>query len=279
MNSKYPGISILYEIGTRADVARSYGVSERTIYRWLQKAAKESGSPIEPSNKYPGPKKVAKFKGTRAQMAKKFGVSERTIYRWLNKARTQGEQISSRLPSSKNPGISILDEPGTNSNIAKKFGVSTRTVQKWKQQAREELKKQEVEFDDEEWKKTQEEITKEQEFEIPEEPEEPEEPLGEMPEEIFTEDQMDPIEGLINIVLDHDELVPESSLFRTLTPTEQQAYMEFYIQYQYDMDEHQFYNEETHKMDFSPDFVSTINIWGDEFEDWVTKQYEYSVYG
>ena len=281
MASKYPGISILYEIGSRADVAQAYGVSERTIYRWLDKAAKESGE--KPKPKFPGSKLLANFKGTRKQAAAKFGVSERTIYRWLNKAREQGQQIPSRLPSSKNPGVSILDEPGTNSTIAKKFGVSTRTVQRWKQQAREEVKKSEPEFDSDEWKKKQEEITAPDDsiFEEPEfeEPEFEEEELGEMPEEIFTEDQMDPIEGLINTVLDHEELLAETSLFRTLTPEEQKAYMEFYIQYQYDMDEHQFYNEETHKMDFSPDFVSTINIWGEEFEDWVTKQYEYSVYG
>lgn len=272
MASKYPGISILYEVGTRADLADIYKVSERTIYRWLDKAAKESGE--KPKPRYPGAKRLSSFKGTRAQMAAKFGVSERTIYRWLNKARGEGQQIESRLPVSKNPGISILDEPGTNSAIADKYGVSTRTVQRWKQQAREEVKKQTPE-------ETAEDILEEKQEQPFEEPkfEEPEfEELGEMPEEIFTEDQIDPIEGLINLVLDHEELVEANSLFRTLSPAEQQAYMEFYIQYQYDMDEHQFYNEETHKMDFSPDFVSTLNIWGEEFEDWVTKQYEYSVY-
>lgn len=275
MPTKYPGISILYEVGTRSDLANNYKVSERTIYRWLAKAAKESGSPIEPVSSYPGAKKIAKFKGTRAQLAAKYGVSERTVYRWINKARNEGAQITSRTPSSKNPGIAILDEPGTNAAIADKYGVSTRTVQRWKQKAREEVKKQTPE-------ETAEDILEEKQEEPFEEPkvEEPkiEDELGEMPEEIFTEDQIDPIEGLINLVLDHEELVEANSLFRTLSPAEQQAYMEFYIQYQYDMDEHQFYNEETHKMDFSPDFVSTLNIWGEEFEDWVTKQYEYSVY-
>ena len=276
MASKYPGFQILYEVAdSRADLAQSYGVSERTIYRWLARAAKETGEIPKP--KYPGAKRLASFKGTRAEAAAKYGVSERTIYRWLNKARGEGQQIASRLPSSKNPGISILDEPGTNSTIAEKFGVSTRTVQRWKQQAREELKKQEPEEPLGEY--PEEIITEEPLSEMPEEVIfDEEEELGEMPEEIFTEDQIDPIEGLINLVLDHEELVGDNSLFRTLSPAEQQAYMEFYIQYQYDMDEHQFYNEEMHKMDFSPDFVSTLNIWGDEFEDWVTKQYEYSVY-
>ena len=279
MSSKYPGFQILYEVAdTRADLAQSYGVSERTIYRWLARAAKESGETPKP--KYPGAKRLSSFKGTRAQMAKKYGVSERTIYRWLNKAREQGAQIPSRLPQSKNPGISILDETGTNRTIANRYGVSTRTVQRWKQEAREKIKKQAPE--EEPLSDYPEEIITEEPLpEMPEEvifeDEEPE--LGEMPEEIFTEDQKDPIEGLINIVLEHEELLADTSLFRTLSPVEQQAYMEFYIQYQYDMDEHQFYNEETHKMDFSPDFVSTLNIWGEEFEDWVTKQYEYSVYG
>ena len=279
MPSKYPGFQILYEVAdTRADLAQSYGVSERTIYRWLARAAKESGE--SPKPKYPGAKRLANFKGTRAQAAAKFGVSERTIYRWLNKAREQGNQIPSRLPQSKNPGIAILDETGTNRTIADKYGVSTRTVQRWKQEAREKVKKQKpAEEPLSEYPK--EIITEEPLPEMPEEVifEEEEPELGEMPEEIFTEDQMDPIEGLINIILEHEELLADTSLFRTLSPAEQQAYMEFYIQYQYDMDEHQFYNEETHKMDFSPDFVSTLNIWGEEFEDWVTKQYEYSVYG
>lgn len=271
MPSKYPGISILYEIGSRNELAQSYGVSERTIYRWLDRAAKESGDKIKP--KFPGAKRLANFKGTRKEAAAKFGVSERTIYRWLNKARSQGQQIPSRIATSKNPGIAILDEPGSNRTIANKFGVSPRTVQRWKQKAKEEISQQMPEEII-----TEEIATEEPLAEMPEEVIFDEE-LGEFPEEIFTEDQIDPIEGLINIVLDHEELLDNTSLFRTLSPEEQRAYMEFYIQYQYDMDEHQFYNEETHKMDFSPDFVSSINIWGDEFEDWVTKQYEYSVYG
>ena len=261
MTSKYPGISILYEL------AQSYGVSERTIYRWLDKAAKESGEKIKP--KFPGAKRLANFKGTRKEAAAKFGVSERTIYRWLNKARSQGQQIPSRIAASKNPGIAILDEPGSNKTIAKKFGVSSRTVQRWKQQARDNLNNQIPEQED-----TYEDIYEDTQEDIFQEP-----AFDESDFEEPDQKQEDYIEGLINIVLEHNELVSENSLYRTLSPAEQQAYMEFYIQYQYDMDEHQFYNEEIHKMDFSPDFVSTINIWGDEFEDWVTKQYEFSVYG
>ena len=39
--AKYPGMQILYEVGTRKELAASYGVSERTVYRWLNRAAAE----------------------------------------------------------------------------------------------------------------------------------------------------------------------------------------------------------------------------------------------
>ena len=270
MASKYPGFQILYEVAdSRADLAQSYGVSERTIYRWLARAAKETGETPKP--KYPGAKRLASFKGTRAEAAAKFGVSERTIYRWLNKARGEGQQIASRLPSSKNPGISILDEPGTNITIAQKFGVSTRTVQRWKQQAREELKKQEPE-------QTVEDI-----FEASQEPfEEPkiEQPGTEQPKQEQKEEakeEYNPTEELLNILYESD-VIREGSIFSSLSPAEQLEYLDFYVQWQYDQDEHQFYNEERHKIDFSPDFVSTINMWGFEFEDWVERQYAWSVY-
>ena len=274
MASKYPGQSILYEIGSRADIAQSYGVSERTIYRWLNKAAKESGIKLKKSN-YPGPKRIAAFKGTRKQLAAKYGVSERTAYRWLNKARQQGAQIQSRTPSSSYPGIGILDEQGTNKTIADRYGVSTRTVQRWKQKAKDDLSKQMPKQEDtyeDIYEDTQEDIFQEPDLEPEIEFEEEEE------EEPETDETKLNTEGLINILLDHSELVSDDSLFRTLTPAEQEQYIEFYIQYQYDLDEHQFYNEEKHCIDFSPDFVSTINIWGEEFEDWVTKQYAYAVY-
>lgn len=269
--AKYPGISILYEVGTRADIAKSYGVSERTVYRWMNKARKESGERMQ----YPGAKKIANFKGTRAQMAEKYGVSERTVYRWLNKAKAEGAAIETRTPKSKYPGSQFEFELGTNKELAGIYGVSERTISRWRKRAKKEN------------------------IQASQEPEE----LGEMPEEIFEEPETgeeipeDEFEGweepeaeesqqgepdyteqLINLLLDSD-LISDSSLFRTLRPDEMKQYMEFYIQYQYDMDEHQFYNEETHKIDFSPEFVATINIWGEEFEDWVIKQYEYSVYG
>ena len=111
--SKYPGIQILYEVGTRAELAESYGVSERTMYRWLNKAKAETRE----RQQYPGAKRVANFKGTRKELAAKYNISERTAYRWLNKARSEGADVPSRQARSKYPGAVILEETGTNKSI------------------------------------------------------------------------------------------------------------------------------------------------------------------
>ena len=55
--SKYPGIKLLNEIGTKKDIAAAYGVSERTIYRWQNKAKAESCE----RQQYPGAKAISKF--------------------------------------------------------------------------------------------------------------------------------------------------------------------------------------------------------------------------
>ena len=283
MNTKYPGISILYEVGTRADLAQSYGVSERTIYRWLNKAAKESGTQLNPVSKFPGTRKLKNFKGTRKELAAKFSVSERTIYRWLNKARKQGGQIESRL-GSKYPGWTFAEEKGTNKELAEKYGVSTRTISRWRKKAKkdkfpEEVKTDAEKFDEEEWKRIQEETTNPEAVEEPktEEPEQPEEPGYEETSE--DEDEfINNIKDIINILLDNEALLNPNSIFTALDVKDQIQYIDFYIQYQYDLDEHQFYNPETHTMDFSADFVTNINIWGDEFEDWVKKQFDSEMY-
>ena len=280
--TKYPGSQILYEIGTRTDLAKSYGVSERTIYRWLAKAAKESGITPELKTKYPGAKKIEKFKGTRKQLAMRYGVSERTAYRWINKARAEGAAPESRLPKSKYPGAHILLEDGTNKEIAERYNVSTRTIQRWMKKAEKEVseepktpdQKKAEEFDEEEWKATQEEITtpddEQQKFEDEFFQEEANK------EEIDEKEQV--LEQIGQILLDNPFLVSESSIFRDLLPEEQTQYLDAYIQYQYDLDEHQFYDPETHTMSFDPDFVSNINIWGDEFEEWVNKQFSSDMY-
>lgn len=275
--AKYPGFSILYEVGSRKELAQSYGVSERTIYRWLNKAAKESGISPKVNVKFPGVKKIAKFKGTRKQMAAKYGVSERTIYRWINKARSQGASIPSRANKSKYPGQQILFEVGTNKDLAQSYGVSPRTISRWKKKAQdEEVEKSEPEFDSDEWKKTQEEITAPDISDF-------EEPLGEFPEEIITEPEADESQQTLYDITERllnpdNDLLVDNSIFNTLSVEEQMDYIDMYLQYQYELDEHQFYNPETHTMDFSPDFVSNINIWGDEFEDWAQKQHDYGAY-
>lgn len=278
--ANYPGIQILYEVGTRKELAASYGVSERTIYRWLNRAAAESGLTPKLTAKFPGAKKIEAFKGTRKQLAAKYGVSERTAYRWINKAKAQGANIPSKANKSKYPGEQILYEVGTNKELAKSYGVSPRTVSRWKKKARD---KQEI---DQINRGMPEEIITELEVEE----------LGEFPEEYITEPEIEEPEldfegrefedesqqtlyDITERLLNPDnDLLSDNSIFKTLSVEEQMDYIDMYLQYQYELDEHQFYNPETHKMDFSPDFVSNINIWGDEFEDWAQKQHDYGMY-
>lgn len=274
--AKYPGFAILHEVGTRMEMAQAYGVSERTIYRWLNKAAKESGISPKVNVKFPGAKRIQSFKGTRKAMAAKYGVSERTIYRWLNKARSQGASIPSRANKSKYPGQQILYEVGTNKELAQSYGVSPRTISRWKKKAQ----------DEELTKGLPEEIITEPEEELEEFPEEiiTEEPEAEEPKiefegKEFEDESQQTLYDITERLLNPDnDLLVDNSIFNTLSTEEQMDYINMYLQYQYELDEHQFYNPETHMMDFSPEFVSNINIWGDEFEDWAQKQHDYGSY-
>ena len=96
-------------------------------------------------------------------------------------------------------------------------------------------------------------------------------------EENLSKETLDNLRGISDI-LDNEDLLVDGSIFHNLTTKEKLQYLDAYIQYQYDLDEHQFYNEAEHTMDFSPDFLSTINIWGEEFEEWAQKQFDYSMY-
>lgn len=267
----YPGSSILYEIGSRKELAQSYGVSERTIYRWLNKARAETGAKKDKPRR-PKQSTLENFTGTRKELAKKYGVSERTVYRWLNKAREQGADIASRATASAYPGINILDESGSNRQIAKKYGVSEATIRRWKKKASAGMP---------------EEVFTEDQL--------PEEVFTEdqLPEEIFTDDQLpeeiiikepgseepkSAEEEIINLLFEHEQL-SEDSIFRQFNPAKQQEYISAYIRYQYEMDPGQFYNPKIHDFDFSPDFVSTINMWGDEFETWLTRMEELDEFG
>lgn len=143
--AKYPGSFIINEVGTRKELASIYGVSERTIYRWLNKAAKESGlSPKISKKTHPRDTTLANFKGTRKQLAKKYGVSERTAYRWLEKAKARGTEIPSRRSESKYPGAAVMmniitTSAKTNKQIAEELGVSPGTASRWVRRTKLEI--------------------------------------------------------------------------------------------------------------------------------------------
>ena len=277
--ANYPGAFILNEVGTNKELANIYGVSERTIYRWKDKAKKETGAKAKKPTR-PRTSTLINFKGTRKQLAKKYGVSERTAYRWLQKAKEQGAEIPSRQKKSTYPGAQILIEYGTNKDLAKAYNVSERTIARWKRKARLET---------------------EEPFEIlpleeaPEQPTIPpksEEPITEF-EELF---EVEDTEGLEDEFSEHklynltsiadlltDPQAPvlkENSLYNDLSPNEQLIYIDSYLRFQYGEDEHQFYDESTHQMMYDPDdpnltspgFIANLDIWKDDFEEWLSWQ-------
>ena len=318
--AKYPGDFIINEVGTRRDLARVYGVSERTIYRWLNKAAKESG--LSPKAKARRPRKstLENFKGTRKQLAKKYGVSERTAYRWLKKAREQGAQLPSRQRMSKYPGADVINnimtsQALTNKQIAEQFGVSEQTAARWVRRARLEqpqllpdLRKtgeyrlrrrksengnwvswyEKVEPEDigEPWEVPEPEDVGEP-WEVPKpedvgEPwEVPEPDMWEVePPEQYTGDQ-DISEslardlGYLQALLYDNELIMSDSIFTGLSYNQKIEYLNKYIEHQMEDNPDLFYNRETGEpLDASPDFVVTINIWGEQFEKWLIEQTE-----
>jgi transposase-like protein len=97
--AKYPGSFIINEVGTRKDLANIYGVSERTIYRWLNKAAEESGlSPKISKKRHPRPETLINFKGTRKALAKKYNVTLPIT-----------EEVNKVLFENKDPKTALLD--------------------------------------------------------------------------------------------------------------------------------------------------------------------------
>ena len=239
--TNYPGSYILNEIGTRKELAAAYGVSERTIYRWLDKARKETGEKKSKPRR-PRQSTLENFKGTRKELAKKYGVSERTVYRWLNKARDNGANIPSRQKKKKDAGMP--EEIFTPDQMPEEI------------------------------------ITPDQ---LPEEIF----TADQLPEEIITPDQIDQEDEnnnefavdehgsdllILNNLLYDNELIAGDSVFNSFDKLKQIQFLDAYIKYQDDLDHDKFYNKETHDFDYSPDFVSTINIWGDEFESWVRRE-------
>ena len=263
--SKYPGIQILYEVGTRQELAQSYGVSERTMYRWLNKAKSQTKERQE----YPGAGPIARFKGTRKELAEKYNISERTAYRWLKKARESGADIPSRQAKSKYPGTAILDERGTNKSIGNRYGVSEATIRRWKNRALTE----EVAIG----------IPPVPIGEIPQEEFGPEEPesvlgedledlLGEEPEEYKDYDTFTNVGDLVDDVINMDALSP-NSVFLDLDPTVQREYMYAYIKYQSQHNKDFYYwVEKVGMSDIPSEDIASLNIWGDSFETFVQEQ-------
>lgn len=326
--AKYPGSFIINEVGSVGDLATVYGVSERTIYRWLNKAAKESGIRPHKKHKTPRPSTLANFKGTRKQLARKYGVSESTVYRWIQNAKAGGTDIPSRRQMSKYPGdetiINLLTNTViTNKEIADTYGVSTRTVGRWIRQAKlkvgnllpdlrktgeYKLRRKKVngvwvsyyekveapepatfeDFIDEAY--NPENMTEPPEYEEPEpvfeEPIEGDDEIYEVPDPEqytgsnpdITGDYAQDLGMLTALIYDNDLLV-QNSIFNDLTYNEKVEMLHKYLEKRTDEDPELFYNKETGEyMDTSPEFVSTINIWGRSFEKFIIEQRESDLY-
>ena len=266
--SKYPGIQILYEVGTRQELAQSYGVSERTMYRWLNKAKAQTKERQE----YPGAGPIARFKGTRKELAAKYNISERTAYRWLKKARESGADIPSRQAKSKYPGLAILDEHGTNKSIGDRYGVSEATIRRWKNRAQSEVEAAGM----------PEEFISEDIGDILEGPatdeaesilgEDLDDLLGEQPEEYKDYDTFTNVGDLVEDVINMDVLSPDSE-FLNLDPTVQREYMYAYIKYQSQHNKDLYYwVEKVGMSDIPSEDIASLNIWGDSFETFVQEQ-------
>lgn len=309
--ANYPGSQILFEVGTRSELANIYGVSERTIYRWLNKASAESGlSPKVKKKAHPRPETLANFKGTRKQLAKKYGVSERTAYRWLNKARQGGSLIPSRAKNNY-PGADVINNllatvPLTNKQIADQYGVSERTAARWIRKARQDnpallpdlRKTGEYKLTRKGGYSRYERVTQEEPFTIPEpspefdipdeqpfeEPDYSLPPEDEIPEDFddfadfdISEEMFGNLKGINEVVLSND--LTDSDIFRGLTYKEKILYLNNYLMYQYDQDRSQFYDRATHRFRFDTEWVTQyVDIWGDEFDNWVERQFESDMY-
>lgn len=273
----YPGSQILFEVGTRKELAKIYGVSERTIYRWMNKAQSETGAKPHKARR-PRMSTLANFQGTRKELANKYKVSERTIYRWLAAAKDKGVDIESRSKTSKYPGPEILASKKTNKKLADEYGVSVRTINRWKNQAREELSPYEpIAYSPENM--TAAEPLPEGPFEQP--TEEPVEGPWEVPEDI-DEDYKDldispkSIDNLIAIsdMLDDLDLLKEGSMFNDFSKHDKVKYLNSYIQWCYDQDPKMFYDKETGEFRFDSEWMSQLNIWGNDFEEWLIMKKE-----
>ena len=291
MKKPYHDSFILNEVGTRKDMAQAYGVSERTIYRWLNRAAKESGTASLPKvSNYPGAVAMGKFKGTRKELAAKYGVSERTAYRWLNKAR---KEMASTGTRGAYPGESILTESGSNKDLAAKYGVSVRTIQRWKEKAEAQkgLRPRRTRVNLIEQPAQPERLPQEPIEPDFEEPiiEEPEEPTAETPElvpedieeffEVNTSDALDDrtmenLDAIVNALFDYD-LLEENSLFKDMDQIDRALYIYQYLEYQQDNFPWKFYKKGQGYIGLKDtDDIINIDIWGSDFEFWLQNEIE-----
>ena len=271
--SKYPGIQILYEVGTRQELAQSYGVSERTMYRWLNKAKSQTKERQE----YPGAGPIARFKGTRKELAAKYNISERTAYRWLKKARESGADIPSRQAKSKYPGTAILDERGTNKSIGNRYGVSESTIRRWKNRAQSEAEAAGMpeEFINEDIGDILEGPASEPESVLGDDLEDL---LGEEPEEYKDYDTFTNVGDLVDDVINMGVL-SKNSEFLNLDPTVQREYMYAYIKYQSQHNKDLYYwVEKVGMSDIPSEDIASLNIWGDSFETFVQEQIDLDAY-
>lgn len=309
--AKYPGSFFINEVGTRKDLANIYGVSERTIYRWLNKAAEESGlSPKVTKKRHPRPETLVNFKGTRKALAKKYNVSERTAYRWLKKAREKGTPIPSRQSQSNYPGSAVImdiiaNSAKTNKQIAEEFGVSTRTVSSWIRRAKlespplvpdlrktKEYKLRRKKTENGNWvswyeyvgAEAAEDVGEPWEAPEPEQPEDVGEPW-EVPEDIdedlqdlnLTAKEMDDLSSIADMITELD-LLSDYSMFNDFSFKDKIKYLNEYIMWQMDHNPDYFYDKETGEFRTDPDWLSEVNIWGDEFETWLVEQRDSDLY-
>lgn len=220
---------------------------------------------------------LANFQGTRKELANKYKVSERTVYRWLAAAKDKGVDIQSRAKTSKYPGPEILASKKTNKKLAEEYDVSVRTINRWKNQARAELTPEELTPTEQTPQGTVEET--------PEAPIESTEEIFEVPDTIdeeYADLDMDPrqIDDLIAIsdMLTEQDLLSADSMFNQLTGAEKVTYISKYIEYQMDYNPQLFYDKESGEFRTDPDWLQGLNIWGDEFEEWVHEQFESDMY-
>lgn len=278
---KYPGAFIINEYGTNKELAKIYGVSERTIYRWKNKAKKETGERVRKPTR-PRVSTLQRFKGTRKELAKRYGVSERTAYRWIAEAKAKGAEITPRQKKTTYPGAEILLDKRTNKDIAKNYNVSERTVQRWKRRARTETQTEQYEsFEDLVLANaTYEDFASEFTDQF-------EDQIGE-PFEVTDNEQWTDEHTLYNLAEISDFLtmgdgaiLNDDSLFYNVPIEERLQTIDSYLRYCYGYNEHQFYDEATHSMMYnpedpnvwSPSFIANMpDIWGDDFEEWLAWQ-------